>query len=68
MTVQPQPEMLCEVCGTAVTTADARCPACGLTRPASRGSEVLGRDGFWVLALLLVAVYAVVLLIVAAAR
>jgi predicted amidophosphoribosyltransferase len=68
VTVQPQPETLCEVCGTPVTTADSRCPSCGLSRPASRGSEVLGRNGFWMLALLLVGVYAVVLVVVAAAR
>jgi len=45
-----------------------RCPACGLTRPAARGSGVLGRQGFWLLAAIMLAVYVVVLLIVAAAR
>ena len=39
-----------------------------LTRPAARGSEVLGRRGLWLLGVVLVAVYALVLLIVAAAR
>jgi hypothetical protein len=68
VTAQPQPEILCEVCGTVVSVVDARCPSCGLTRPAARGSQVLGRDGLWMLAALLVGVYAVVLLVVAAAR
>jgi hypothetical protein len=68
MTVQPQPETLCEVCGTVVTTGDARCPSCGLSRPAARGADVLGRDGFWMLTILLVGIYVAVLLVVAAAR
>ena len=49
-------------------TDTKRCPSCGLARPAARGSQVLGRSGIWMLAALLLSVYAVVLLIVAAAR
>ena len=47
---------------------DARCPECGLSRPAARGSGVLGRRGLWMLAAMLLVVYVVVLLIVAAAK
>lgn len=67
---QPQPEAApsCSVCGTLVAADTARCPSCGLARPAARGSGVLGRQGLWLLAALLLAVYLVVLLIVAAAR
>jgi hypothetical protein len=45
-----------------------RCPSCGLARPAARGSKVLGRQGLWVLAGLLLSVYVIVLLIVVAAK
>ena len=58
----------CTVCGTEVESDTKRCPSCGLARPAARGSEVLGRTGFWMLGAALLAVYGVVLLIVAAAR
>ena len=58
----------CTVCGTEVGTDTKRCPSCGLARPAARGHEVLGRSGIWMLAAVLLSVYAVVLLIVAAAR
>ena len=58
----------CTVCGTEVGTDTKRCPSCGLARPAARGHAVLGRSGLWLLGALLLAVYAVVLLIVAAAR
>lgn len=58
----------CAVCGAAVAPDAARCPSCGLTRPAARGGDVFGRQGFWLLALMLVVIYAAVLLIVAAAR
>jgi hypothetical protein len=68
MTVQPQPETVCEVCGTTVAVADGKCPTCGLTRPGVRGFRVLGRDGLLTLGAMLVAIYAIALLIVAAAR
>ena len=58
----------CTVCGTEVAIDAKRCPSCGLARPAARGSQVLGRSGLWMLAVILLAVYGVVLLIVAAAR
>jgi hypothetical protein len=58
----------CTVCGAEVESDTKRCPACGLARPAARGSEVLGRTGLWLLGAVLLAVYAVTLLIVAAAR
>jgi hypothetical protein len=51
-----------------VTIDATRCPSCGLSRPAARGSGVLGRHGLWLLGGMLLAVYLVVLLIVAAAR
>jgi hypothetical protein len=56
------------VCGTEVAADTEKCPSCGLTRPGARGSSVLGRQGFWFLGAMLLAVYIVVLLIVAAAR
>jgi len=68
MTAAPQAAPTCTVCGTVVAADAARCPSCGLTRPAARGSSVLGRHGLWALAAGLLAIYLVVLLIVAAAR
>ena len=70
MTAAPAPRATptCAVCGTPVAADAARCPSCGLTRPAAQGGSVLGRRGLWVLAAMLLAVYLVVLLIVAAAR
>jgi hypothetical protein len=65
---QPLSGPRCTVCGTEVENDTKRCPSCGLARPAARGPEVLGRSGFWVLGVVLLAVYGVVLLIVAAAR
>jgi hypothetical protein len=56
------------VCGTEVAIDTARCPSCGLARPAARGSEVLGRSGFWMLGAVLLAVYAAVLVIVVTAH
>jgi hypothetical protein len=68
MTAQPQVSPTCAVCGTPVAADAARCPSCGLARPAATGSKVLGRQGLWVLAGLLLVVYVIVLLIVAAAK
>jgi predicted nucleic acid-binding Zn ribbon protein len=65
---QPLSGSHCTVCGTEVETDTKRCPACGLARPAARGTEVLGRSGLWMLGIALLAVYGVTLLIVAAAR
>ena len=65
---QPLPRHQCSVCGTEVERDAKRCPSCNLARPAARGSQVLGRSGLWVLGAVLLAVYGVVLLIVAAAR
>ena len=45
-----------------------RCPSCGLARPAARGSQVLGRSGFWMLGLVMLALYAAVLVIVVTAH
>jgi hypothetical protein len=56
------------VCGTVVAPDTDRCPSCGLARPAARGSKVLGRQGLWLLGGAMLAVYVIVLLIVAAAR
>ena len=68
MTAAEQPSPTCAVCGTPVAVDAARCPSCGLSRPAARGSRVLQRQGLWLLAGILFALYLVVLLIVAAAR
>jgi predicted nucleic acid-binding Zn ribbon protein len=68
MTAAPQTTPHCVVCGTPVPSDASRCPSCGLSRPAARGSSVLGRGGLWILGGMLLAVYVVVLLIVAAAR
>jgi len=65
---QPLSVPHCTVCGTEVGTDTKRCPSCGLARPAARGHEVLGRSGLWLLGALLLGVYAIVLLIVVAAR
>jgi hypothetical protein len=46
----------------------SRCPSCGLSRPAARGGSVLGRRGIWMIGAVLLGVYLVTLLIVAAAR
>jgi hypothetical protein len=64
----PQATPTCAVCGTPVAVDTPRCPSCGLTRPAARGSRVLGRHGLWLLAAMMLGVYLIVLLIVAAAR
>ena len=68
MTAAPQTTPRCAVCGTSVAADAARCPSCGLARPAAQGAGVLGRQGLWALAAVLLAVYVAVLLIVAAAR
>jgi hypothetical protein len=68
MTADPHATPTCAVCGTPVALDAARCPACGLARPAARGSSVLGRQGLWLIGAAMLAVYIVVLLIVAAAR
>jgi hypothetical protein len=39
-----------------------------LSRPAAQGGKVLGRQGLWAVAAALLAVYVIVLLIVAAAK
>ena len=65
-TAEPLSVPQCTVCGTEVEVDAKRCPACGLARPAARGSQVLGRSGLWMLAAVLLALYGVVLLIVAA--
>jgi hypothetical protein len=64
----PLPVSQCTVCGTDVETDTARCPSCGLTRPAARGSQVLGRSGFWMLGLVLLVLYVTVLVIVVTAH
>jgi hypothetical protein len=70
MTAAPQSgvPLTCNVCGTVVAPDTKRCPECGLARPAARGSKVLGRQGLWLLGGAMLAVYLVVLLIVATAR
>jgi uncharacterized membrane protein len=68
MSAAPQPVTTCVVCGTPVASDAGRCPSCGLSRPAARGGSVLGRRGLWLIATVMIAVYVIVLLIVAAAR
>jgi predicted nucleic acid-binding Zn ribbon protein len=68
MTAVPESAPTCAVCGTPVSADADRCPSCGLSRPAARGSRVLQRQGLWLLAGILFGLYLVVLLIVAAAR
>jgi hypothetical protein len=68
MTATPQATPHCAVCGVPVASDADRCPACGLSRPAATGGRVLGRSGLWMIAAALLAVYVIVLLIVAAAR
>jgi predicted nucleic acid-binding Zn ribbon protein len=66
--VEPLSGSYCTVCGTTVESDTKRCPNCNLSLPAARGSQVLGRTGLWMLGGVMLAVYAIVLLIVAAAR
>ncbi len=68
MTAAPQTTPHCAVCGAPVAVDAARCPSCGLSRPAAQGGKVLGRQGLWTVAAALLAVYVIVLLIVAAAK
>lgn len=68
MTATPQAAPHCSVCGVPVASDAARCPSCGLSRPAARGGSVLGRRGLWMIVAVLAAVYVIVLLIVAAAK
>jgi hypothetical protein len=65
---EPLSGSYCTVCGTSVESNAKRCQTCGLSLPAARGSQVLGRTGLWMLGGVMLAVYAIVLLIVAAAR
>ena len=67
-TEAPRALPTCAVCRTVVAADAARCPVCGLDRPAARGNGVLGRQALWTLAGAVAAVYAIVLVIVAAAR
>ena len=67
-TAEPLSGSHCTVCGEPVESDAKRCPNCNLSLPAARGSQVLGRSGLWMLGGVMLAVYAVVLLIVAAAR
>ena len=68
MTAAPQATPHCAVCGSPVASDAARCPSCGLSRPAAQGGSVLGRHGLWMIGAVLLAVYIVVLAIVAAAK
>ena len=68
MTAQPLPDPKCTVCGTPVTSETARCPSCGLSRPAATGSRVLARGWVWALAAVLILGWAVALFVVAGAR
>ncbi|MDQ1379320.1 MAG: hypothetical protein QOG65_2531 [Actinomycetota bacterium] len=68
MTAAPQTTPHCAVCGSPVASDAPRCPSCGLSRPAATGSKVLGRKGIWLMLAVLIAVYVVVLVIVAAAK
>jgi predicted amidophosphoribosyltransferase len=68
MTASPQVSPHCSVCGAPVSSDASRCPSCGLSRPAARGGRVLGRSGLWMIAAVLLGLYLITLLIVAAAR
>ena len=68
MTAAPQAAPHCAVCGVSVASDASRCPSCGLLRPAAQGGRVLGRQGLWMIGAVLLALYVVVLLVVAAAR
>ena len=62
------PDPHCTVCGAEVEIDAKRCPSCGLARPAARGRKCSVAAGSGCSASVLLAVYGVVLLIVAAAR
>ena len=68
-TTTRRPAPHCAVCGTAGGSRRAR-GARRADSPAPRrtAAKVLGRDGLWLLAAVLLAVYVVVLAVVAAAR
>jgi hypothetical protein len=65
---EPLSEPHCSVCGTEVEIGTKRCPSCRTARPGARGADVIGRRGLWMLGVAMLAVYGIVLLIVAAAR
>lgn len=67
---EPAPRAeLCPLCGAPVTANDARCPQCNMTLDGLGGRPAaFDRRSVWIWAATLVAIYLVVLAIVAAAR
>lgn len=59
------PTGACSLCGAPVPDGAPRCASCGLVR---RSSPVFSRHAIWVLGGVFAAVYAVTVLLVAAAR
>lgn len=68
MTAPALPEPHCAVCGTAVAPDAARCPSCGLHRPAATGARVLTRSAMLALAAVLLVAWVVTLAVIASAR
>jgi hypothetical protein len=67
-TAEPLSEPHCSVCGAVVGINSKRCPTCGLSLPTAHGADVVGHRGLWMLGGVMLALYAVALIIVAAAR
>jgi predicted amidophosphoribosyltransferase len=67
-TAEPLAESHCSVCGAVVGTNSKRCPECGLSLPTAHGAAVVNHRGLWMLGGVMLALYAVALIIVAAAR
>ncbi len=65
---EPLSESHGSVCGAEVGTNSKRCPNCGLSLPTAHGADVVGHRGLWMWGGVMLALYAVALIIVAAAR
>ena len=67
-TAEPLSESHCSVCGADVAANAKRCRQCGLSLPTAHGADVINHRGLWMLGGVMLVLYAVALLIVAAAR
>jgi len=67
-TAEPLSESHCSVCGADVASNAKRCRECGLSLPTANGADLISHRGLWMLGGVMFALYAVALLIVAAAR
>jgi hypothetical protein len=66
--VVPSTTDACPLCGTAVATGDARCPACGCDLAGVVDGPTFNQPLFWWTAMGFVLVYLITLAVVAATR